>query len=1007
MIGGGSERFGVDSSDAAGCTDDAASDNNDDVVTLGSVLRGVVVVVAAKAAPQSLRAPPPPPPSSSSPLQSPSSSSSSPPSNNECENIATAASAAGGESENRGAGAGAAAGAGEDVVLCCRCCRVGAGCGCGSESRAGALYDPVGDLCQLTFTLSNTSVIVLIKLVERGDAVQHAKGVRTLMFYVPSCGGGVLPESNLALQHQSRSEIIARGLLQLNILLCGIGAFSLQAPPASTITYHYSITVNLCPSNNNSNTNNTAWFVVACARRVAETVNSLHPTMMKLLWSDEPLETILLPLSMKHASQQQHPTSSLSTRTSELGDLCITQRSIQHSRADKSPVPTDQSLHHSPQRIPEQPLSVGKAHHKFRTPATKKPYIALSTAAEMPSAASSVPPTSIVGKRVSSGGPTWIWGTQGCGSVGTVTHVDRPGWVSVRWNTGDMNLYRWGNGYNDLLLLDDTPSSTADGPSCYPLEYLRAPPLALIGKQVTPGPDWKWGERPPCGSVVSLAKTEGWIKVIWSNNTKSQYRWGACGAYDVVPISSGGEPIVTRLESPPTAASILAKRVRGNGPSWKWGEQGSRGAGYVVKLEDPGWVRILWDDGTSNVYRWGIRHFDLIVCEDEKKIALESALAFLCALHPRLGVNSPARYISHHLGSLVITRMMPKAYENEIPPAFEKWQHHVSCSVCGALQAPQPDGKTTTITGSRFRCCVCESFDICSSCVNKQKELLEIGLHKTQHPLVEVAPKPPLGSLRTHYDLLLTLMMPSGTQSGSLAEFCKLVPRIIATHPRVITHMDSLGKTLYDYSLALGSRIPDKTKAKLRPSTPLRSLLHDSVLSGDINSVKVALTQIQDINARDGNGYTALHYAIVTHDSKIYSYLVENNADCSIIKPNRHPDYEDWIRKSSMRCNAASQAQLQTPENPLANPYISNSIHITPSTFAHAQLILNPIETLVGKRVTRGPDWVWGAQGADTDGTVLEVSEEKGCVKVMWDNGECNLYRYNSRRLDVQVHNQH
>ncbi|KAH3745302.1 hypothetical protein Pelo_13304 [Pelomyxa schiedti] len=42
-------------------------------------------------------------------------------------------------------------------------------------------------------------------------------------------------------------------------------------------------------------------------------------------------------------------------------------------------------------------------------------------------------------------------------------------------------------------------------------------------------------------------------------------------------------------------------------------------------------------------------------------------------------------------------------------------------------------------------------------------------------------------------------------------------------------------------------------------------------------------------------------------------------------------------------------------------------------------------------------------QGADTDSTVLEVSEEKGCVKVMWDNGECNLYRYNSRRLDVQV----
>ena len=55
--------------------------------------------------------------------------------------------------------------------------------------------------------------------------------------------------------------------------------------------------------------------------------------------------------------------------------------------------------------------------------------------------------------------------------------------------------------------------------------------------------------------------------------------------------------------------------------------------------------------------------------------------------------------------------------------------------------------------------------------------------------------------------------------------------------------------------------------------------------------------------------------------------------------------------------------------------------------------LLNP-----GDRVTRGPDWQWGNQGANGEGTVIRRKEWKGVkdqgVCVHWDTGENNVYRY-------------
>lgn len=51
-----------------------------------------------------------------------------------------------------------------------------------------------------------------------------------------------------------------------------------------------------------------------------------------------------------------------------------------------------------------------------------------------------------------------------------------------------------------------------------------------------------------------------------------------------------------------------------------------------------------------------------------------------------------------------------------------------------------------------------------------------------------------------------------------------------------------------------------------------------------------------------------------------------------------------------------------------------------------------------GDRVIRGPDWMWGSQGDGEEGVVQYVKDWKGIpqkgVRVRWDNGEGNMYRY-------------
>ena len=51
----------------------------------------------------------------------------------------------------------------------------------------------------------------------------------------------------------------------------------------------------------------------------------------------------------------------------------------------------------------------------------------------------------------------------------------------------------------------------------------------------------------------------------------------------------------------------------------------------------------------------------------------------------------------------------------------------------------------------------------------------------------------------------------------------------------------------------------------------------------------------------------------------------------------------------------------------------------------------------IGTRVVRGPDWKWGDQdAAGAVGTVIADLGDDGWIRVQWNNGETNSYRWSA-----------
>ncbi|XP_062603521.1 uncharacterized protein LOC134265301 isoform X2 [Saccostrea cucullata] len=79
----------------------------------------------------------------------------------------------------------------------------------------------------------------------------------------------------------------------------------------------------------------------------------------------------------------------------------------------------------------------------------------------------------------------------------------------------------------------------------------------------------------------------------------------------------------------------IGTRVR-RGPDWRWGDQDCHGPGTVVNHNDNGkrgWLRVVWDVGSSYPYRYGsnglFENFDLVEC-DEPRILHNDLIAVGC-----------------------------------------------------------------------------------------------------------------------------------------------------------------------------------------------------------------------------------------------------------------------------------------------------------------------------------------------------------------------------------------
>jgi len=189
-----------------------------------------------------------------------------------------------------------------------------------------------------------------------------------------------------------------------------------------------------------------------------------------------------------------------------------------------------------------------------------------------------VPPIAI-GDRVRRGAD-WRWGDQDQGGMGTVTALDPVDpWVTVWWDHGDDNNYRWGQ--------DDA----------FDVEVVQGasfPPIAK-GWRVRPGPHAPegWNEDGLLGNVVSDPDGSGRVRVRWDSGRETAADTGAGGRIEVLPVRSAVVPIA------------VGDRVR-RGKSWQGGSEDQGGLGTVVRTPHrDGSITVRWDAGSQGTYRWG------------------------------------------------------------------------------------------------------------------------------------------------------------------------------------------------------------------------------------------------------------------------------------------------------------------------------------------------------------------------------------------------------------------
>ena len=274
-----------------------------------------------------------------------------------------------------------------------------------------------------------------------------------------------------------------------------------------------------------------------------------------------------------------------------------------------------------------------------------------------------------------------------------------------------------------------------------------------FGARVVRAIDWCWGGQDGNGPgtviephsrlsrIASLeggAVVRGWVTIRWDNGAVGIYRAGICGCFDVMPIVSGldSSPAVSsnsvvlsggeefqRLASsvvdgestPDPDSSSMSQRPRillkgmrvVRGPDWKWNDQDQNGPGTVTQgsgeSSSEDWVRVKWDHGSSNGYRWGAENcYDLLV------IAPPSAFS-----DPDIIKEQNAAFSASSPVSSSATPSSSSPSPVKVPSSPGSAQHDgVTCDGC----------RMSPIQGIRYKCAVRPDFDLCPACYTSGKE---------------------------------------------------------------------------------------------------------------------------------------------------------------------------------------------------------------------------------------------------------------------------------------------
>ena len=183
-----------------------------------------------------------------------------------------------------------------------------------------------------------------------------------------------------------------------------------------------------------------------------------------------------------------------------------------------------------------------------------------------------------VGTRVTRG-PNWKWADQdgGSGKAGTIKEVKVDKWVRVEWDAGVTNSYRWG-------AEDACDLKIAGG---HPISIGGAVRLRAISRA-----DLEKLQKGHGGFVESMAGMLGKVGTLESFDSDG----------DANVVVDGNK----KCFNPIVLEMTVGTRVT-RGPDWKWADQdgGSGKAGTIKEVKADKWVRVAWDAGVTNSYRWG------------------------------------------------------------------------------------------------------------------------------------------------------------------------------------------------------------------------------------------------------------------------------------------------------------------------------------------------------------------------------------------------------------------